>query len=65
MTSTCLIHESFYQSHRFVDFNECSENRTECDQLCINVPGSFLCSCIAGYILNDDGMTCRGTCSTL
>ena len=31
-----------------------------CDQICTNNVGSFNCSCMMGYVLNDDGNTCDG-----
>ncbi|XP_032875364.1 matrilin-2 [Amblyraja radiata] len=30
-----------------------------CEQICINAPGSFICKCKAGFILNSDQKTCR------
>ena len=41
--------------------NECSSNATEdCEQICINTPGSYMCQCNAGFRLNVDGRTCDG-----
>ena len=31
-----------------------------CDQGCINIPGSFLCNCSEGYVLNEDSFSCDG-----
>jgi hypothetical protein len=31
------------------DIDECSENNGGCDHRCFNTPGSYLCSCQAGY----------------
>jgi hypothetical protein len=31
------------------DIDECAENNGGCDHRCVNTPGSFLCSCEAGY----------------
>ncbi|XP_077993853.1 uncharacterized protein LOC144447650 [Glandiceps talaboti] len=43
------------------DINECLESST-CDQLCQNLPGSFLCQCNSGYVLNStDQTTCVET----
>ncbi|EGC34621.1 hypothetical protein DICPUDRAFT_34701, partial [Dictyostelium purpureum] len=41
-----------------VDVNECSTNNGGCAQTCTNTPGSFACSCAAGYTLNPDGKGC-------
>ena len=43
------------------DINECSYNRGGCEQLCINFPGSYNCSCLEGYTLQNDKTTCKGT----
>ena len=43
----------------FLDINECSSNTTNwCDQLCINMDGSFRCSCNAGYTLSSNERSC-------
>lgn len=33
------------------DIDECSDNATACDQLCVNTDGGFFCSCFEGYRL--------------
>ncbi len=38
--------------------NECLNN--PCGQLCTNTDGSFDCSCMSGYALQDDGYDCEG-----
>ncbi|XP_041045249.1 matrilin-2-like [Carcharodon carcharias] len=30
-----------------------------CEQICINTPGSYICKCKKGFILNSDKKTCR------
>ena len=43
------------------DVNECEEGDHLCTELCINTPGSYDCSCLSGYALDeDDGITCHG-----
>ena len=37
----------------FSDINECKNNM--CSQVCINLPGSYNCSCQEGYNLQSDG----------
>ena len=36
----------------------------ECEQICINTIGSFICNCNPGYQLNDDSKTCSGMYNT-
>uniref|UniRef100_A0A8B9IYG4 Matrilin 2 n=1 Tax=Amazona collaria TaxID=241587 RepID=A0A8B9IYG4_9PSIT len=36
----------------------CSIVEHQCDHFCINTPGSYLCRCKQGYILNADQKTC-------
>ena len=40
------------------DVNECSIGNGGCQQMCVNEPGTFMCSCFGGYLLNDDGVNC-------
>ena len=42
------------------DNNECSTNHGGCSQICTNTQGSFKCSCLSGYKLAVDGLTCVG-----
>ena len=43
------------------DNNECSSNATNsCEHTCINTIGSYTCDCHFGYMLNEDGRSCRG-----
>lgn len=44
----CLIHD-YYYIH--TDINECAEQPEVCDQLCLNLIGSYRCDCTAGYRL--------------
>ena len=47
--------------HYFSDIDECqNKSRIDCDQLCVNLPGSYFCDCYSGYKLNADGGTCDG-----
>jgi len=43
----------------FQDINECDGDH-ECDQVCTNTAGSFVCSCDSGYLLQADNSTCEG-----
>ncbi|HQN73768.1 MAG TPA: LamG domain-containing protein, partial [bacterium] len=42
----------------FADVNECETDNGGCAQNCNNTPGSFNCTCDAGYTLNVDGFNC-------
>ena len=42
------------------DVDECSEGRSNCSQLCVNVDGSYKCNCSSGYSLHSNGKDCDG-----
>ena len=42
------------------DVNECGINNGGCERTCLNLIGSFACSCPPGFILDDNGITCSG-----
>ena len=45
----------------FSDIDECNITyHNNCDQLCVNIPGSFVCNCTTGYYLAQDGGSCIG-----
>jgi len=44
----------------FTDIDECLTNNGECDQVCINIEGSYRCTCHQGYSYNDDSGNCVG-----
>lgn len=33
---------------------------SDCEQVCHNTPGSYICSCVRGYQLASDGKSCSG-----
>ena len=43
-----------------LDNNECLNQNGNCSQNCINTAGSYLCTCLNGYILNINGKMCNG-----
>ena len=43
----------------YTDINECTPS-APCEQVCINTPGSFQCSCNAGYVMDSNGRNCTG-----
>ena len=43
------------------DINECTSIEPHnCDHMCTNTLGSFICGCNSGYDLDNDGTTCIG-----
>ena len=42
------------------DINECNGHH-QCDHECINMDGSYTCSCDPGYELDSDNRTCKGS----
>ena len=44
----------------YLDINECKTNNGGCPSLCINLVGSYTCSCQDGFDLASDGKTCIG-----
>ena len=47
-------------SIHFIDVNECSLGIDQCNQNCVNTPGSYQCYCNAGYHLMSEEKTCAG-----
>ena len=45
----------------FTDIDECT-NSSACgqNQLCVDTIGSFMCNCIEGFTLTQDGDDCEG-----
>ena len=33
-----------------------------CSHMCVELEGSYNCSCYSGYELQEDGVTCEGNC---
>ncbi|OWK54923.1 Low-density lipoprotein receptor-related protein 4 [Lonchura striata] len=45
-----------------MDIDECTEwGKGACSQTCLNVPGSYSCACLPGYLLEPDGHICKLT----
>ncbi|KAH9513549.1 hypothetical protein Btru_033326 [Bulinus truncatus] len=40
------------------DVDECAQNRSLCNQTCVNSVGSYLCECRAGYKVGNDNHSC-------
>ena len=43
----------------FSDVDECQGNH-DCERICDNRIGTYLCSCPPGFELNSDNITCKG-----
>ena len=61
------VHVSDYKMynliHYITDRDECQVS--PCDHLCTDTEGSFECSCMLGYELQADGLTCKGELYTI
>ena len=44
-----------------LDIRNCLIDDHNCSQICIELEGSFNCSCYSGYKLLEDGANCEGT----
>ena len=49
----CMLH--------ILDILNCMISDHNCSQICMELEGSFNCSCYLGYQLQEDGATCIGT----
>ena len=46
-----------------VDINECVSQNGGCEQSCQNTIGSHSCSCLSGYLIDNNGYNCTGLCN--
>lgn len=59
-SSTCTCAPgSQWSGSACVDIDECALDIDGCAQRCENTPGSFVCACGAGQVLDDDKRGCR------
>ena len=42
----------------YIDRDECAGDPPPCDQICIDLPGSYHCACLPHYHLASDNVTC-------
>ena len=42
-----------------LDIDECN-TADICEEVCINLPGSYGCTCAEGRVLGDDDRSCKG-----
>ena len=47
-------------TNHFVDIDECKSLNGGCEHICTNNNGSFFCTCLAGYVLTNDSLSCAG-----
>lgn len=45
-----------------VDIDECQEDSHNCDQICTNLEGSFVCSCEESFVFDSDSRSCIPSC---
>uniref|UniRef100_A0A8C4QG61 EGF-like domain-containing protein n=1 Tax=Eptatretus burgeri TaxID=7764 RepID=A0A8C4QG61_EPTBU len=45
------------------NLDECVISPKPCNFICKNTDGSYQCACPRGYIMQEDGRTCRGEIS--
>ena len=61
MLWTAHKHIDIYFNFFFLpDVNECAEGTNNCNQECMNTPGSYECSCRPGYTLDTNMRDCIG-----
>ncbi len=41
-----------------IDIDECNQDSDDCKQFCVNLDGTFECTCFVNYVLDDDQRTC-------
>ena len=58
MSEIDFIHLLYY--FHSIDINECNQNNGDCLHICDNIPGSRVCRCRPGFVLDTDGRTCLG-----
>ena len=39
--------------------DECANGEANCEQKCVNIPGSYQCICDRGFALDADGKACQ------
>ena len=47
-------------TYYMTDINECVTFNGYCDQNCTNTIGSYTCSCVEGFVINNNSRSCDG-----
>ena len=58
--SIIYLASQLYNHYMPTDIDECLDDNGGCNHTCINIVGSYECSCWQGYFLSDDQHTCVG-----
>ncbi|KAH8315833.1 hypothetical protein KR067_010852 [Drosophila pandora] len=58
--NTCSCPAGYMGRYCEQDINECHTEKP-CDQQCVNTPGSYVCRCRQGFVLQADQQSCRKT----
>ena len=57
---TVMMYSFYVGSLSKSDMNECLQaDANNCQQMCSNTEGSFVCSCQRGFTLDSDGFSCN------
>ncbi|XP_078656298.1 uncharacterized protein LOC144902628 [Branchiostoma floridae x Branchiostoma belcheri] len=56
---TCSCVRGWFGTHCEEDIDECMVTNHGCEHECVNTQGSYGCSCPTGYVLSDDGKSCK------
>ena len=59
-----MLYARRFCSYTFTDIDECA-GINDCQQICTDTDGSFICGCETGYALDPNGKTCTGEQDTL
>ena len=43
-----------------IDIVDCVAGKNNCSQICLEQPGGFNYTCLPGYVLQEDGISCEG-----
>ena len=56
---TEFLHFKISKLSSALDLNECELSTHNCAQTCVNTEPNFMCDCVDGYTVADDGYTCE------
>ena len=59
ITGNCICMDGWTGGSCTIDIDECDTNTNSCNQTCVNTIGSYVCTCLEGYIVTN-GTHCRG-----